>query len=76
MARADKDRIAAKLRAILIDARTDADLTQKALAARLKRPQSFVSNYERGAGRVDVADFILIAEALKLEPTALLKRLY
>ncbi len=75
MAREEKNRIAARLREVLIDARSAAGLTQKALAAKLGRPQSFVSNYERGAGRVDVADLILIAEALGLDPTELLKRL-
>ena len=75
MARAEKERIAAKLRAILIEARAEADITQKVLAARMGRPQSFVSNYERGAGGVDVADLILIARALELDPAEVLKRL-
>ena len=75
MARAEKDRIAERLRAILIDARAEADITQKVLAARMGRPQSFVSNYERGAGRVDVADLILIARALGLDAAEVLKRL-
>jgi transcriptional regulator with XRE-family HTH domain len=75
MARKEKDRIAARLREVLIDARSVADLTQKALAAKLGRPQSFVSNYERGAGRVDVADLLLIAKALELDAQELLDRL-
>lgn len=73
--RHDKERIAAKLREILIDERNAAGLTQKALAGKLGRPQSFVSNYERGAGRVDVADLLLITRALGIEPTELLGRL-
>ena len=73
MARAEKERIAERLRAILIAARAEADITQKALAARMGRPQSFVSNYERGAGRVDVADLILISKALELDPADVLK---
>lgn len=72
MAREEKERIAAKLREVLIEARNAAGLTQKALAARMGRPQSFVSNYERGAGRVDVSDLILIARALALDPRELL----
>jgi len=36
--------------------------------ARLDRPQSFVSNYGRGAGRIDAADFILVVRALGLNP--------
>ena len=73
--RHDKERIAARLREILIDERNAAGLTQKALAHKLGRPQSFVSNYERGAGRVDVADLLLITRALGIEPTELLRRL-
>lgn len=75
MAREEKDRIARKLRAILIEERKAAGLTQEALAARLGRPQSFVSNYERGAGGVGVGDFLLIARALELDPKELLGRL-
>lgn len=67
MAREEKERIAERLRELLIEARKGAGLTQKALAARLGRPQSFVSNYERGAGRIDVADLVLIAGALRID---------
>jgi len=36
---------------MLIEARDAAGLTQKQLCALIGRPQSYVSNYERGAGR-------------------------
>jgi transcriptional regulator with XRE-family HTH domain len=75
MAREEKERIAAKLREVLIEARNAAGLTQAALAARMGRPQSFVSNCERGAGQVNVADLMLIAKALELDPKELLGRL-
>ena len=51
----DQDRLAAMLR----DLRLRADLRQEDLAARLARPQSFVSSYERGhreLGFLDVRD--------------------
>ncbi|MBE0626428.1 MAG: helix-turn-helix transcriptional regulator [Burkholderiales bacterium] len=45
-------------------ARKDAGMTQEALARRLKRPQSFVSKYESGERRLDVIEFMHIAEAI------------
>ncbi|HEX8191953.1 MAG TPA: helix-turn-helix transcriptional regulator [Allosphingosinicella sp.] len=66
--------MAERLRLLLIEARTASGLTQKELGARMDRPQSFVSNYERGAGRIDAADFILVAKALGLDPKNLVAR--
>ena len=34
------------------------------MAERLKRPQSFVSKYETGERRLDVVEFLEVAEAL------------
>jgi hypothetical protein len=34
----------------------------------LRKPQSFVSNYERGQRRIDVLELLRIAEALKGNP--------
>jgi len=39
-------------------------LTQQDLAARLKRPQSFMAKYELGMGRVDVVEFVVMAQAI------------
>jgi transcriptional regulator with XRE-family HTH domain len=75
MAGEEKDRLRAKLRALLVEARERADLTQTELAARLRRPQSFVSDYEAGQRRVEVAEFILIARALGEEPVEMLGRI-
>jgi transcriptional regulator with XRE-family HTH domain len=52
----------------LISARRDANLTQIDLAKKLRRPQSFVSKYERGERRLDVVEFIEVAEALRIHP--------
>lgn len=52
----------------LIEERTKAGLTQMQLAAKLHKPQSYVSKYERGERRLDVIEFILIARALGIEP--------
>jgi transcriptional regulator with XRE-family HTH domain len=58
----------AKLCAALIGARHEAQLTQIDLAKKLRRPQSFVSKYERGERRLDVVEFIDVADALKIQP--------
>lgn len=64
-----------KLRALLIEARKEAGLTQDELAQRLKRPQSFVWKVENGVRRVDVIEFLEIAKAIGFDPAALLRKL-
>ena len=54
--------------ACLADVRRRANLTQQELAKRLGKPQSFVSDYERGQRRIDLMEFLFIARALKGEP--------
>lgn len=61
--------------AVLVEARTAAGLTQQALAERIKKPQSFVSKYERGERRLDIAEFLAITRALGIRSTALLTRI-
>jgi transcriptional regulator with XRE-family HTH domain len=51
--------------AALAAARDRAGLTQAQLARLLRKPQSFVSNYERGQRRIDVLELLRIVEALK-----------
>ena len=58
----------AQFRTILVQARRDAGLTQVALAKKLGRPQSFVSKFERGERRLDVAEFLDVARALGIDP--------
>lgn len=52
----------------LIAMRKRAGVTQVELAARLGKPQSFVSTTERGVRRLDVLEFYAIAKALGLDP--------
>lgn len=61
--------------AAIREARQQAGMTQQNLADRLKRPQSFVSMYESGERRVDVVEFVQIAEALRADPCAILRRI-
>ena len=65
-----------RFRELLIAARKKADLTQAELSSRLKRPQSFVSKYERGERRLDVVEFADVARALGVEPVQFLAKLY
>ena len=54
----------ARLTELLVQARLDAGLNQVDLAARLRRPQSYVTKYENGERRLDVVEFIEAAEAI------------
>ena len=65
-----------RFRVSLIEARNAKDLTQVELAKKLKRPQSFVSKYERGERRLDVVEFFEVARALGIDPIVFLKELY
>ncbi|HEV2564325.1 MAG TPA: helix-turn-helix transcriptional regulator [Microvirga sp.] len=60
---------------LLIEARRNAGLTQVEVAERLGKPQSFVAKYEGGERRLDVVEFIAVAQALGLDPKALIDRL-
>jgi transcriptional regulator with XRE-family HTH domain len=64
-----------QFRRLFIEARTAKDLSQRDLALRLDRPQSYVSKYERGERRLDVVEFLQIAEALEIDPFAFLTQL-
>ena len=65
-----------RFRLSLIEARKAKNLTQVDLADSLKRPQSFVSKYERGERRLDVVEFFEVARALGIDPITFLKELY
>ena len=60
---------------LLIKARKRADLTQVEVASRLGRPQSFVSKYESGERRLDVVEFLEIAQVVRLDPIKLISTL-
>ena len=59
------------LRELLIAARKAGDLTQRDVAERIDRPQSFIAKYEGGERRVDVVEFVSIARALNQDPVKL-----
>lgn len=65
----------AAFRDLLIELRKTSGLTQIDLAARLRRPQSFVSKFERGERRLDVVEFMQVAKALGCKASKLLERI-
>ena len=54
-------------------ARQAAGVTQAELAARLGKPQSFVSKYERSERRLDIVEFLEIVDALGIDPDSVLR---
>ena len=59
---------------VLTEARKAAGLTQVDLSQRIGRDQTFISLIERGQRRVDVIEFIRLAEAIDAEPADLFAR--
>jgi transcriptional regulator with XRE-family HTH domain len=57
-----------RLRALLREARKKAGMTQDQLDQRLGAYKTFVSKYEKGDRRLDVVEFIAVAELLGVEP--------
>ena len=52
--------------------RRQAGLTQAAVAARLRRPTSFVGKYENGYRQLDVIEFLDVAAAIGFDPARFL----
>lgn len=61
--------------ALMLDARKRARLTQRQLADRLGRPQSWVSKYESGERRLDVVEFDEVAQVLRIDVPAFFREL-
>lgn len=59
----------------LRQARKAAGLRQAQVAARLGVPQSFVAKVEGGERRLDVIDFVRIAQAIEVDPATLIMQL-
>jgi transcriptional regulator with XRE-family HTH domain len=60
---------------ILVAERKKAEMTQRDLATRIKRPRSFVGRMEAGERRIDVIEFIEIVRALDGDPEELFGKL-
>lgn len=65
----------AVLRALLVGERERNGLTQVEIAARLGKPQSYVSKYERGERRIDIVEYVDVARAIGIDPVTTLREL-
>jgi transcriptional regulator with XRE-family HTH domain len=61
--------------ALLIQKREAAGLTQTELAEKLGEYQSFVARLESGQRRVDVIEFLALAELLGFEPEQVIREI-
>jgi ribosome-binding protein aMBF1 (putative translation factor) len=59
---------------VIARARQDRALSQRELAALLRRPHSVIGMIESHQRQVNVAEFIAIAEVLKVDPAELFRR--
>lgn len=64
-----------RLAELLTREREAAGLTQAQVAARLGRHQPFISTIEAGQRRVDVVEFLELAEAIGFDPCTLIEDL-
>ena len=64
-----------RFRQLLIETRKAAKLTQAELSAKLGLPQSYVSKYERGERRLDLIEFLQVAQVLEIDPLAFIEEL-
>ena len=64
-----------RFRELLVEARNAQGISQEVLATKLGRVQTFVSKYERGERRLDVLEFIEIADALGIDPHSILRQM-
>ena len=79
VSRSEKPRDRAKWQraiiAVIKASREDADLSRQELAERLGLTYSQIVNMEHGRRAVGLIDFIMLAEAINVEPVALLERI-
>lgn len=60
---------------VLVQVRTEARLSQRDLAERLDKPRSYISKIETKERRIDVLELLDMADALDINPQALLHRI-
>lgn len=60
------------LRELIRGERKARGMTQIHVAQRLGRPQSYVADFERRERRIDVVEYLALAEAIGFDPLALL----
>ncbi|RUX73399.1 XRE family transcriptional regulator [Mesorhizobium sp. M7A.F.Ca.US.006.04.2.1] len=58
---------------LLVEVRKDAGITQVELGRRLGQRQTFVSKFELGERRLDVAEFVTVARAIGADPLEIIR---
>jgi transcriptional regulator with XRE-family HTH domain len=61
-------------RTMLVEVRLSKNLLQSDVAQKLKKNQSFVSKYERGERRLDLPEFLDVADALGINVNDFIKK--
>lgn len=56
-----------------MQARKDAGITQAELGKRIGQRQTFVSKFELGERRLDVAEFVTVAKAIGVDPHEIMR---
>ena len=64
-----------RLRVWLTDARVKSGLTQVQVAKRLRRPQSYVSDVERGQRRIDVVELVRLCRLFQVDPCEIVRKI-
>lgn len=70
----ERERLKRAMIAVAKASREDADLSRHVLAERLGLTYSQVVNMEHGRRAISFEDFVLLAKAIGVEPSELLKR--
>ena len=73
--RTEQPRCAELLAEILRDERKKKGIRQTALARQLRQRQNWISRLEAAQRRVDVCEFLVLADAIGFDPIATLQRL-
>ena len=60
------------LRELIREERKARGITQVQVAMKLNRPQSYVADFERRERRIDVVEYLALANAIGFDPLALL----
>jgi transcriptional regulator with XRE-family HTH domain len=60
---------------LVVTERTRRGIRQNALARRLRQPQSAISRLESGQRRIEVIEFIELAEAIGFSPSQALRKI-
>jgi transcriptional regulator with XRE-family HTH domain len=71
----ERARLERAIRAVLGASREDFDVSQRQLAGKLGWSRNVVANLETGRRVLGLADFVLIARELRIEPERLLHRI-